>query len=230
MIAAAPSELLIDEYELAMADSYLAQGKDSMPVAFELFARELPPHRGYLVAAGLERAVEVLTGLRFGEEALGLPASGPGSLAGAARAAARPSSSRATWTAVPEGTVVHAREPILRVEGDLLTCQLAETLLLNQVNFQTMIATKASRIVAAAAGRPVVDFGFRRAHGADAGHPRGPRGLHRRLHGDRDGRGRVSVGRARPPGRWRTATCSRSRPTSRRSARSCTTIPTARRS
>jgi nicotinate phosphoribosyltransferase len=71
--------------------------------------------------------------------------------------------------AVPEGTVVHAREPILRVEGDLLTCQLAETLLLNQVNFQTLIATKASRIVTAAAGRPVVDFGFRRAHGADAG-------------------------------------------------------------
>ena len=64
---------------------------------------------------------------------------------------------------------MHAREPILRVEGDLLTCQLAETLLLNQVNFQTLIATKASRIVTAAAGRPVVDFGFRRAHGADAG-------------------------------------------------------------
>ena len=65
--------------------------------------------------------------------------------------------------------MVHAREPILRVEGDLLTCQLVETLLLNQVNFQTLIATKASRIVAAADGRPVVDFGFRRAHGADAG-------------------------------------------------------------
>ena len=65
--------------------------------------------------------------------------------------------------------MVHAREPILRVEGELLTCQLVETLLLNQVNFQTLIATKASRIVAAADGRPVVDFGFRRAHGADAG-------------------------------------------------------------
>ena len=70
MIAAAPNELLVDEYELAMADSYLAEGKDALPVAFELFARELPPNRGYLVAAGLERAVEVLTELRFCDESL----------------------------------------------------------------------------------------------------------------------------------------------------------------
>jgi nicotinate phosphoribosyltransferase len=65
--------------------------------------------------------------------------------------------------------VVHAGEPLLRVEGGRLMCQLAETFLLNQVNFQTMIATKAGRIVVAADGRPVTDFGFRRAHGADAG-------------------------------------------------------------
>ena len=64
---------------------------------------------------------------------------------------------------------MHAGEPLLRVEGGRMACQLAETFLLNQVNFQTMIATKAARIVAAAGGRPVVDFGFRRAHGADAG-------------------------------------------------------------
>ncbi len=168
MIAAAPSELLVDEYELAMADSYLAEGKDSLPVAFELFARELPPNRGYLVAAGLERAIEVLTGLRFCAESL--------DYLERARICSPELLERLATVeftgdvaAVPEGTVVHAREPMLRVEGDLLTCQLAETLLLNQVNFQTLIATKASRIVGAAAGRPVVDFGFRRAHGADAG-------------------------------------------------------------
>jgi nicotinate phosphoribosyltransferase len=168
VIAAAPNELLVDEYELAMADSYVAEGKDSIPVAFELFARELPPHRGYLVAAGLERAVEVLTELRFGEEALAYleraRICSPALLAKLATV-----EFTGDVAAVPEGTVVHAREPILRVEGDLLACQLAETLLLNQVNFQTLIATKASRIVTAAAGRPVVDFGFRRAHGADAG-------------------------------------------------------------
>ena len=168
MIAAAPTELLVDEYELTMADSYVAEGKDSEPVAFELFARELPPHRGYLVAAGLERAVEVLTGLRFGDRALEyLEAARICSPALLARLATVEFTG--DLAAVPEGTVVHAREPILRVEGDLLTCQLVETLLLNQVNFQTLIATKASRIVAAADGRPVVDFGFRRAHGADAG-------------------------------------------------------------
>ena len=168
MIAAAPTELLVDEYELTMADSYVAEGKDSEPVVFELFARELPPNRGYLVAAGLERAVEVLTGLRFGDRALEyLERARICSPALLARLATVEFTG--ALAAVPEGTVVHAREPILRVEGDLLTCQLVETLLLNQVNFQTLIATKASRIVAAADGRPVVDFGFRRAHGADAG-------------------------------------------------------------
>jgi nicotinate phosphoribosyltransferase len=168
MIAAAPNELLVDEYELAMADSYVAEGKDRLPVAFELFARELPPNRGYLVAAGLERAVEVLTELRFADESL--------DYLERARICSpqllerlRAVEFTGDLAAVAEGTVVHAREPILRVEGDLLTCQLVETLLLNQVNFQTLIATKASRIAAAAAGRPVVDFGFRRAHGADAG-------------------------------------------------------------
>ncbi len=168
MIAAAPNELLVDEYELAMADSYLAEGKDSLPVAFELFARDLPPHRGYLVAAGLERAVEVLTELRFCDESLAyLERARNCSPELLERLATVEFTGR--LDAGPAGTVVHAREPILRVEGDLLTCQLAETLLLNQVNFQTLIATKASRIVTAANGRPVVDFGFRRAHGADAG-------------------------------------------------------------
>ena len=74
-----------------------------------------------------------------------------------------------TWTPIPEGTVVHAGEPLLRVDGGRLICQLVETYLLNVVNFETLIATKAARMVEAAAGRPVVDFGFRRAHGPDAG-------------------------------------------------------------
>jgi nicotinate phosphoribosyltransferase len=168
VIAAAPNELLVDEYELAMADSYVAEGKDSLPVAFELFARELPRNRGYLVAAGLERAVEVLTELRFCDESLRYleraRICSPELIARLAEV-----QFTGDLAAVPEGTVVHAREPILRVEGDLLTCQLVESLLLNQVNFQTLIATKASRLTEAAAGRPVVDFGFRRAHGADAG-------------------------------------------------------------
>jgi nicotinate phosphoribosyltransferase len=163
-----PVELLTDEYQLAMADSYVAQGLADDPVAFELFVRTLPAHRGYLVAAGLERACEYLTGLAFAAESLDyLHTSGTSS--DALIEQLRTLRFTGDVDAVPEGSVVHAGEPILRVEGPRMACQLAETFLLNQVNFQTMIATKAARIVTAAAGRPVIDFGFRRAHGADAG-------------------------------------------------------------
>jgi nicotinate phosphoribosyltransferase len=168
MIPWPPVELLTDEYQLAMADSYLAQGKAEGRVAFELFVRALPQDRGFLVAAGLERVCDYLTSFRFGTEAIDYlrrshTVSDP---------LLRHLASlrfEGDVDAVPEGTVVHAGEPLLRVEGGRLACQLAETFLLNQVNFQTLIATKAARIVGAAGGRPVVDFGFRRAHGADAG-------------------------------------------------------------
>jgi nicotinate phosphoribosyltransferase len=168
MISWPPVELMTDEYQLAMADSYLAQGKAEGEVAFELFVRALPQDRGFLVAAGLERVCEYLTGFRFGAEAI--------DYLRRSHTVSEPllrhlASLRfdGNVDAVPEGTVVHAGEPLLRVEGGRLACQLAETFLLNQVNFQTLIATKAARIVAAAGGRPVIDFGFRRAHGADAG-------------------------------------------------------------
>jgi nicotinate phosphoribosyltransferase len=168
VIAWPPVELLTDEYQLAMADSYLAQGKADEPVAFELFVRSLPAHRGYLVAAGLERVCEYLIGLAFATESLDyLRRSGTSSEALIGHLATLRFGGDVD--AVPEGTVVHAGEPLLRVEGGRMACQLAETFVLNQVNFQTMIATKAARIVTAAAGRPVIDFGFRRAHGADAG-------------------------------------------------------------
>jgi nicotinate phosphoribosyltransferase len=163
-----PVELLTDEYQLAMADSYLAQGKAEGEVAFELFVRALPQDRGFLVAAGLERVCDYLTSFRFGTEAIDYLRRSHTVSDPLLRHLA---SLRFVGNvdAVPEGTVVHAGEPLLRVEGGRLACQLAETFLLNQVNFQTLIATKAARIVAAAGGRPVVDFGFRRAHGADAG-------------------------------------------------------------
>jgi nicotinate phosphoribosyltransferase len=168
MIPWPPVELMTDEYQLAKADSYLAQGKADDEVAFELFVRALPPDRGFLVAAGLERVCDYLTSFRFGVEAIDYLRRSHTVSEPLLRhlASLRFEGSVA---AVPEGTVVHAGEPLLRVEGGRLACQLAETFLLNQVNFQTLIATKAARIVAAAGGRPVVDFGFRRAHGADAG-------------------------------------------------------------
>jgi nicotinate phosphoribosyltransferase len=163
-----PPELLTDRYQLAMSASYLAQGRAYDRVAFELFVRELPQHRGYLLTAGLETALRYLEDLHFDQDSLGYlershTCDGP---LLEALAAIR---FEGDVDAMPEGTVAFANEPLLRVDGPRLVCQLAESFLLNLVNFQTLIATKAARIVQAAAGRPVVDFGFRRAHGGEAG-------------------------------------------------------------
>jgi nicotinate phosphoribosyltransferase len=167
-MTALPGELLTDRYQFTMADSYLSEGTADGRVAFELFVRELPPRRGFLIAAGLARVVDLLIGLRFGEESLRyLRSSGTASGALCERLATLRFDG--DLHAVPEGTAVTADEPLLRVEGSRLLCQLVESVLLNQTNFQTLIATKAARLVTAAAGRPVVDFGLRRAHGADAG-------------------------------------------------------------
>jgi nicotinate phosphoribosyltransferase len=163
-----PDELLLDEYQLTMADSHIAQGTADDRVAFEMFVRHLPPNRGYLIAAGLESAIARLADMRFHQPALEYlerrAICGP-------RLLSRLADLRfdGDLNAVPEGSMVQAGEPLLRVEGGRMVCQLAESYILNQLNFQTLIATKASRLVAAAAGRPVVDFGFRRAHGAEAG-------------------------------------------------------------
>src|SRR5204862_6514164 len=123
MIAWPPVELMTDEYQLAMADSYLAQGKADGEVAFELFVRALPPERGFLVAAGLERVCEYLTSFRFGTEAV--------NYLRRSRTVSDPllrhlASLRFEGgvDAVPEGTVVHAGEPLVRVEGGRLVCQL----------------------------------------------------------------------------------------------------------
>ena len=163
-----PRELLTDRYQLSMAASYLAEGTADDRTAFELFVRELPRDRGYLVAAGLELALGHLTELRFAAGSLQyLAASGtcPPPLI----EHLREFRFDGDVDAVAEGTAVFAGEPLVRVEGTRIACQLVESALLNLVNFQTLIATKAARIVGAAGGRPVVDFGFRRAHGGEAG-------------------------------------------------------------
>ena len=163
-----PPELLTDRYQLTMAGSYLAQGTASDRVAFELFVRELPRDRGYLVAAGLETAERYLRELHFDDSSLDY-LERSGTCSGPLLDELRALRFDGDLDAMPEGTVAHATEPLLRIEGPRLVCQLVESYLLNQVNFQTLIATKAARIVQAAAGRPVFDFGFRRAHGGEAG-------------------------------------------------------------
>jgi nicotinate phosphoribosyltransferase len=163
-----PLELLTDEYQLAMAGSYIAQGIADDPTVFELSIRSLPPERGYLLVAGLERAVEYLTGLRFSDDSLTYLRDAGICNEQTCRVLAGLRFD-GDLDALPEGTVAFAGEPLLRVSGSRIACQLAESFLLNVVCFQTLVASKAARMVHAAGGRPVVDFGFRRAHGAEAG-------------------------------------------------------------
>ncbi|MEK6328548.1 MAG: nicotinate phosphoribosyltransferase [Actinomycetota bacterium] len=164
--------LLIDQYELTMSASYLRQGMNE-PAIFELFVRQLPPNRGWLLAAGLGPTLELIRELRFGEDELeylrSLALFGDDFLD--YLAAFR---FRGDLEAMPEGTVCFANEPLIRVTAPRVDAQLLETVLLNQINFQTMVATKAARVVLAAGGgepgggERVVDFSPRRDHGVDA--------------------------------------------------------------
>ena len=167
---AMPGGLSTDLYELTMAAGYHAAGE--MPRAsFELFVRALPPSRGFLVAAGVEQALEYLESWRYTPDDVAylrrLPA-----LAGVAprffdEYLSRLRFSGDVW-AVDEGVPVFAGEPLVRVSAPVAEAQLVETALLSTVLFQTMIASKAVRVVEAARGRVVVEFGGRRAHGTEA--------------------------------------------------------------
>lgn len=159
-----------DLYLLTMAAGYF-ECKNNHKATFELFVRNLPENRSYLIAAGLEQAVYYLKNLRFSQEHLrylkGLPLF--------------KNVSKEFFNylhdlrfsgdvfAVPEGTIFFANAPILRVTAPLIEAQIIETYLLSMINFQTLIASKASRVVHAAKGRDVIDFGTRRAHGPNAG-------------------------------------------------------------
>ncbi|MCY3601582.1 MAG: nicotinate phosphoribosyltransferase [Chloroflexi bacterium] len=156
----------VDLYELTMAASYFAHGMNE-PATFELSVRQLPPRRGFLVACGLEDALAYLDGLAFSDDTIDYLRS-----LGTFDEAFLDSLSRLRFTgdvwAVPEGEAIFAREPLLRVTAPLIEAQLAETFLLSAITFQTMIATKASRIALASGDRAFVDFSGRRDHGADA--------------------------------------------------------------
>ena len=159
--------LLTDLYQLNMIQAYLDHGETKTAV-FEFFVRNLPARRGFLVAAGLEQALDFLEGLHFSAEEIDWLARsgrfGKGLLDYLAAL-------RFTGDvhAMPEGTVFFANEPILRVTAPLPEAQLVETRLINILHFQTLIASKAARMMLAAPGKLLVDFGLRRAHGAEAG-------------------------------------------------------------
>src|SRR5437867_6646205 len=163
----APSALLTDLYELTMAQSYLAEGMAEQ-ATFSLFVRTMPPNRGYLIAAGLDDALAYLEGFRFTPPDLEFLAS-MGMFSTALLDCLRGLRFSGSVRALPEGTVCFAEEPILEVTAPIIEAQLVETMLLNEIQLQTLVATKAARCVDAAGGRRVVDFALRRAHGGEAG-------------------------------------------------------------
>jgi nicotinate phosphoribosyltransferase len=163
------SALVSDLYELTMAAGYHASGQAR--ATLELFVRELPPTRSFLIAAGIDQALEYLEPLSFTKEEIAylrsVPALGYAPASFFDDYLARFRFTGEVW-AVPEGTPVFAQQPLLRVTAPAGEAQIVETALLSIVGFQTSIASKAARVVAAADGRPVVEFGSRRAHGPEA--------------------------------------------------------------
>jgi nicotinate phosphoribosyltransferase len=166
--------LLTDLYQLTMAYGYWKLGRAEREAVFHLFYRKPPFAGGYAVVAGLGPAIECLRDFRFNKSDLAYLAKLTGNddeplfddgfldYLGQLRLAV-------DIDAMPEGTVAFAQEPLLRVRGPMLQCQILETLLLNIINFQTLIATKAARICSATGGEPVLEFGLRRAQGIDGG-------------------------------------------------------------
>ena len=164
------SGLATDLYELTMAAAYFENGIHDRAI-FELFVRRLPKRRSYLITAGLEQALDYLATLHFSSDQIDYLREHP-SFKNVSREffdyLARFRFTGDVW-AIPEGSAAWGMEPLLRVSAPLIEAQIVETFLLSTLNFQTMIASKAARIVTAARGRSVIEFGTRRAHGPEAG-------------------------------------------------------------
>lgn len=156
-----------DLYQLTMMQGYFDQDMNDIAV-FEFYVRELPPGRGFLLAAGLEQVLDYLENLRFASQDLQWMRD-----SGFFNNNFIDSLAEFRFTgdvhAMPEGSVFFPNEPILRITAPLPQAQLVETRIINFLQFQVMIASKAARIVLAAPGKTLIDFGFRRAHGAEAG-------------------------------------------------------------
>ena len=164
--------LLTDLYELTMAAGYLEQGNASDSSTFDLYFRHNPFRGGYTIAAGLETAVRAVTGIRFSAgdlEFLGSVRTPAGSRLFSEKSLSYFGEYRfgGNIRAIPEGTVVFPNEPLVQVSGNLIECQVVETILLCHINFQSLIATKAARLWEASDHGVVVEFGLRRAQGPD---------------------------------------------------------------
>jgi nicotinate phosphoribosyltransferase len=158
--------LFTDLYELTMMQAYLAEGMNGI-ATFSLFVRRLPAHRNFLLACGLEQVLEYLEALRFSNDDIAYLAS-LDRFSTPFLESLRAFRFTGDVHAVPEGTPVFANEPLLEIVAPIAEAQLVETCVMNQIQLQTLLASKAARVVAAARGRAVVDFGARRSHGLDA--------------------------------------------------------------
>ena len=163
-----------DLYELTMAQGFWESGMSESQGCFTVFFRDAPFDGGYAVACGTGQIADLVENFTFDEDSIAYLASlqAPGGGAMFKQGFLdylRDFRMNVNVWAVPEGEVVFPREPLVRVEGPLIDCQLLETALLNLVNFQTLVATKTARVVHAAEGHPVSDFGLRRAQGPDGG-------------------------------------------------------------
>ena len=158
--------LLTDLYELTMAQSYFAEGI-SGEATFSLYVREYPPDRGYLVATGVDDALDCLEALSFNTNSIEYLYS-TGIFTADFLEFLRDFRFTGSVRAMPEGALFFAHEPVLEVTGPIIAAQLAETIVMNQVQYQTLLATKSARCVDAAQGRPIADFAARRTHGTEA--------------------------------------------------------------
>ncbi len=160
--------LLLDLYELTMAQAYWRARKDCLPQAtFDLFVRQLPRNRGYLINAGLADILDYIQNLRFTPRDINYLKQQDLFSADFLNYLAQFKFSGDIW-AMPEGEIFFANEPVIRVTGNIIETQILESFFLNTVNLQAMITTKASRVTLAAEGRKVFDFALRRTHGQDA--------------------------------------------------------------
>jgi nicotinate phosphoribosyltransferase len=166
-VNAANAALLTDLYELTMAASYHSRGMNTA-ATFDLFVRELPARRSFLINCGTEQALDYLEGLRFDAAALGYLDSLGMFEESFLDYLSSFRFSGEVW-AMGEGEIAFAREPLLSVTAPLIEAQIVETFLLNCITFQTMVASKAARVALAAGERRFLDFSLRRDHGADAG-------------------------------------------------------------
>ena len=153
-----------------MAAGYFERGMD-FHATFELFVRSLPPERSFLIAAGVDDALDYLQNLRFSQDDIAYLRTLP--VFQAVRQDffeyLRTFRFEGDVAGVPEGSIVFAEEPILQLTAPVASAQVVETWLLSVINFETLIASKAARVVRAAAGRSVLEFGTRRAQGPEAG-------------------------------------------------------------